>query len=103
MIEIPLTSAPEQRFTMTLEGQKYEFRVIVNSRTSKWSMDISQNGVDIVSGVHLVGGVDIFKQYNLPIKNAYVVNLDNRRLDPNKNNLGTSAKLFLLTDEEISL
>ncbi len=102
MIEIPLTNSPEQKFSINLGGETYDFRVLLSSRTGKWSMDISKNGIDLVNGVYLVGGVDILAQYNLPIKNAYVVNLDDRRLDPNKEGLGTSSKLFLLTDSEIS-
>jgi hypothetical protein len=102
MIEVPLNSNPEQIFSITLEGNTYDARVKLSSRTGIWSLSLSQSGVDIVSGVNLLGGVDIFSQYNIPISNAYVVNLDNPRLDPNKSNLGTSAKLFILTDEEVS-
>jgi hypothetical protein len=102
MIEIPLNSSPEQLFSITLEGNTYDCRVILNSRTGVWSISFSQSGEDIVSGVSLLGGIDILKQYNIPIENAYVVNLDNTNLDPTKDNLGISAKLFILTDEEVS-
>lgn len=102
MIEIPLNSSPEQLFSITLNGNTYDCRVILNSRTSVWSISFAQSGVDIVNGVSLLGGVDILKQYNLPIENAYVVNLDEFNSDPGKDNLGTVAKLFILTDEEVS-
>lgn len=102
MIEVPLNSSPEQLFSITLEGNTYDCRVILNSRTGVWSISFSQSGTDIVNGVALVGGVDILKQYNIPIENAYVVNLDKTNQDPTKDNLGTVAKLFILTDEEVS-
>ena len=102
MIEIPLNSSPEQLFSITLSGQTYDCRVILNSRTGVWSISFSQSGTDIVNGVSLLGGVDILKQYNIPVENAYVVNLDMPNEDASKSNLGTVAKLFILTDEEVS-
>lgn len=102
MIEIPLNSSPEQLFSITLSGQTYDCRVVLNSRTGVWSISFAQAGTDIINGVALVGGVDILKQYNIPIKNAYVVNLDKANQDPSKDNLGVTAKLFILTDEEVA-
>lgn len=102
MIEVPLNSNPEQLFSITLNGNTYDCRVILNSRTGVWSISFSQSGVDIVVGVSLLGGVDILNQYNIPIENAYIVNLNNTNQDPTKTNLGTVAKLFILTEEEVS-
>ena len=102
MIEIPLTSAPEQLLTVTIRGNTYDCRVKINSRSGVWSISFSQFGVDIVNGVPLLAGIDILKQHNLPIDNAYVVNLDDPKLDPSSDNLGVSSKLFILTDEEVS-
>ena len=102
MIEVPLNSNPEQLFSITLNGNTYDCRVILNSRTGVWSISFSQSGVDIVVGVSLLGGVDILNQYNIPIENAYIVNLNNTNQDPTKTNLGNVAKLFILTEEEVS-
>lgn len=101
MIEIPLNSNPEQLFSITINGETYDCRVKLNSRTSVWSISLAQSGVDILNGISLLGGVDIFKQYNIPIRNAYVVNLDEPTLDASKTNLGTSTRLYILTDEEV--
>lgn len=101
MIEIPLNSNPEQIFSIVLVDQPYNIRVVLNSRTGIWTISFSQNGGDIIVGVSLVGGIDILKQYNLPIENMYIVNLDNDKQDPSTDNLGTVAKLFILTDEEV--
>jgi len=101
MIEIPLNSRSAQNFNITIDGNVFDCRVILNSRTGVWSINFSQDGVHLVSGVSLLGGVDQLQQYNLPITNMYMVNLDNTDQDPTKLNLGTGAKLFILTDEEV--
>lgn len=102
MIEIPLNSSPEQLFSITLSGETYDCRVILNSRTGVWSISFAQAGTDIINGVPLLGGVDILKQHNISIDKVFVVNLDRPDQDPTKDNLGTVAKLFILTDEEVS-
>ena len=101
MIEIPLNSNPEQLFSITIGEQTYDIRVISNSRRAMWTISFAQSGVDILNGVALFGGVDILRQHHLPIKNMYVVDLENNKLDPSLDNLGTAAKLFILTDEEV--
>lgn len=102
MIEIPLDSKPEQIFSITIDGNTFDCRVILNSRTGVWSISFAQSGVDIINGIALVGGIDILNQYNIPIENAFVINLDQTNLDPSKTNLGIIAKLFILTDAEVS-
>lgn len=102
MIEIPLDSKPEQIFSITIDGNTFDCRVILNSRTGVWSISFAQLGVDIINGIALVGGIDILNQYNIPIENAFVINLDQTNLDPSKTNLGIIAKLFILTDAEVS-
>ena len=101
MIEIPLTSQPEQLFRITLEGTLYDLRIAVNSRVAFWTISFRVQGNSIVEGVPLLGGIDILKQHSIPIENIYIVNLDNNKNDPSKDNLGTVAKLFILTSEEI--
>lgn len=101
MIEIPLNSSPEQLFNIILKGVKYDVRVILNSRTGVWTMSLSRGGVDVVNGIALLPGVDIFEQYNLGLGQAYVVNLDNPRLDPSKAGLGTVSRVFILEEGEV--
>ncbi len=101
MIEIPLNSSPEQLFSVVLNGNKYDVRVILNSRTGIWTMSLSRSGNDIVNGIALLPGVDIFEQYNLGLGNAYIVNLENSRRDPSKSGLGISSRLFILEEGEV--
>lgn len=101
MLEIPLTNDPEQLFSITLNGEVYDCRVMLNYRGQFWTITISQEEVELITGVPLLGGVDIFEQYNIPIQNAFVVNLDDTRLDPTRDNLGEIARLFILEDSEL--
>lgn len=102
MIEIPLTAEPDQTFSLSLNGQQYTFTVRYNSRYGIWVMDISQGGTLILAGIGLLAGVDIYQQFpELPIKNAYVVDLENHHLDASADNLGSRVKLFILTEEEL--
>ena len=103
MIEIPLNSNPEQLFTMVLDGHTYDFRVISNSRLKIWSMGISKDGVQLVDNIALLGGVNIMAQYNIGIREAYIINMNEPSLDPAFDSLGTTSKLVLVTDGEIEL
>lgn len=102
MFEIPLTASPEQEFSITISDDVYDIRIVLNSRTGIWTIGFAQSGTDLLNGIALVGGVDILRQFNIPITNAFVINLENPDLDPSKTNLGTVAKLFILTDEEVA-
>ena len=102
MFEIPLTASPEQEFSITISDEVFDIRIVLNSRTGIWTISFSQNGIDILNGIALVGGIDILQQFNIPVTNAYVINLENLNLDPSKTNLGTVSKLFILTDAEVS-
>ena len=102
MIEIPLPNDPMQLFNIILNGQKYDIEVKVNARADFWTISFLQEGTPVVQGVPMVGGVDILRQYAVPIKNMFMVNLDDVRLDPDIDGLGTVSKLFLLEDSELS-
>lgn len=100
MIEILLNTNPEQIFNITIDDVKYDMRVIYNSRLQGWSVDISQNGTVLVSGVALLGGVDILDQYNFDLKNMFTVNINDGKTDAKIDTLGIANKLFVLTDDE---
>jgi len=101
MIEIPLTSKSEQLFSIVIKATKYDMRVILNSRTGKWSLDLAAGGIDLVSGIALLGGADIFDQYNLGIGIGYIVNLENPGQDPTRDQFGKLSRLFIITEEEL--
>ena len=101
MIEIPLNAKPEQLFSIVIKETKYDLRVILNSRTGSWSLDLAADGKDLVTGIALLPGADIFEQYNLDIGMGYIINLDNPRQDPGKDQFGNLSRLFILTEEEL--
>jgi len=101
MIEIPLTSKPEQLFSIVINSTKYDMRVILNSRTGNWSLDLAAGGIDLVSGIALLPGADIFGQYNLGIGIGYIINLESPRQDPTRDEFGKLSRLFILTEEEL--
>lgn len=102
MLEIPLTNAPAQEFSITIGDNTYGLRVIFNSRGGFWSLNIAQDNLPIVNGIGLLGGVDIVKQYPINISNVFIVNLDDDTQDATVDNLGTTCKLLVLTDAELN-
>ena len=101
MIEIPLNAKPEQLFSIVIKETKYDLRVILNSRTGNWSLDLSADGKDLVTGIALLPGADIFGQYNLNIGMGYIINLENPGQDPSRDQFGKLSRLFILTEEEL--
>ena len=66
-------------------------------------MDIASEGLDIVSGVNLLGGVDLLQQYpQIAIKNMFAINVVDQNIDADDTNLGSSVKVVILTDEEVA-
>jgi hypothetical protein len=108
MLEIPLTSAPEQFFTLSTEKLgTIAMRVIANSRLEQWSASfyLQEGGqrTPIISGIALVGGVAILDQYpSLPWDTMYVLNTD-EPVDPTLDNLGTVNKLILFQEGDFTL
>lgn len=100
--EIRLTTDGAQKFSTVLNGVTYEFNVNYNTRYGVWFMDITLAGSVLSSGIALLSGIDIVRQFTYALKNLFVVNIDNPNLDANANNLGTESKLFQITDLEIS-
>lgn len=103
MLEIPLTNEPEQIFSIVANGEKFDVRVIFNSRAVLWSMSLSQNGVALVSGIALLPGVNIMEPYNLALQNVYVVNIENPGANPTFSGLGSKSRLFILNESELNI
>lgn len=100
MLEIPLNSSPEQIFDISISGSIYSLRVIYNTRSKVWTADIYRGSTTFISGLTLVGGVDLSAHLNIPIKNLYLVNLEDSSKDPTDSNLGLAARLFIVPEVE---
>jgi hypothetical protein len=106
MLEIPLTSQPEQIFQLSRPEGLHEFRIVANSRLEKWNLSIYrlENGVRVplITGIGLMGGVNIVQQYpSLPWKELYVLNLDEKE-DPTLEDLGTVNRLIELEEIDVA-
>ena len=106
MLEIPITSQPEQIFTIATEFGTREIRIIANLRLEKWTMSFYSvvDGVSapIITGISLLPGTNIIKQYPEILQDAMIIaNLDDYRDDPTLDNLGTVCKLIFLDAEEL--
>lgn len=106
MIEIPLTSDGEQKFSMLLDGMLYNFRVIYNTRANPpnglWSLSIASGGVELVNGAAMLIGGDILSPVNIGLKNLFMINTTESSEDATADNLGTAVRLYHLTDAEVS-
>lgn len=100
-IEIALTSDGSQKFSTVIDGTSYGFRLSYNTRMGIWTCSISVEGVDIVNGIGLLGGVDILNQFTFSLKYMFTINLDNSNVDAGPDNLGTGVRLFKLTEFEV--
>lgn len=101
MIEIPLLDKPEQQFNINIDGTTYNVNVKLNTRMNVWFLNLYVSNQPIVLGVALLSGIDILEQYNLAIKNMFILNMNDQELDPEIENLGTNSRLFIVTDEEL--
>lgn len=99
-LEIPVTSEGAQSFRATISGSTYDVFISYNSRMNVWYMDLNLNNETLVTGVALLGGVDIVSHYAINLADLYVVNIDNTRVDAEINNLGEDVLLVKLTPEE---
>lgn len=103
MIEIPVSNSPEQLFSLEIDQVVYNFRIIYNTRWQVWTMDVLDNSnIEILTGVTLVGGVNLLEQHNIGITNLFAINIADRSLDANIENLGTDVGLFILTEAELN-
>jgi hypothetical protein len=100
-LEIPITSDGGQSFRATVEGSTYDFFISYNSRMNVWYMDIGLNNVELITGIALLGGVDVISHYAINLKYLYAINIDNPRLDAESDNLGEEVLLIKLMPEEV--
>jgi hypothetical protein len=102
MIEIPLTSYPDQRFNIALDSISYEMRVIYNTRSSIWTLDIAQGNIEILNGIPLLLGGDIMRPFTTGPSRLFVFNIGSSSGDATSENLGSGVRLYQLTASEIA-
>ena len=99
--QIPLTTDPESTFRIKLENRQIDFRVIYNTRTERWTADISEAGVSIVYGLTLVLGTEILRAYNLNLGALIMVDTENLHFEADTDSLGSRNLLIHYTQDEV--
>jgi len=102
MIILPVTSSPEQRLSTIIDGIRYLFRIIYNSRAGTWSLSINttQNEA-IINGVVLVGGVNLLGHVDIGISNMFTINVNDENQDATFDNFASDVVITILTDDEL--
>lgn len=106
MIEIFINaSLPRFPQTVELDGQQYLFRFDWNTRTSSWTMDISQpDGTALISGTRLVGDWSPIQHRvseDLPPGRLMLLDTTGDGDDPTRDSLGVNHKLFYFEESEL--
>lgn len=103
IIELPLNASPAQSFTCQLGDIKYFFEVQYNSRSSVWTMNLSDDSTRtrMLSGVPLVLGVDLLGPYNFGIGSMIVLDKTGQGLDATANDLGDRVCLYWISPDEV--
>ncbi len=99
VIAIPLSPEP-QRFSITLAGTPYRFRLLWNdAQGGMWILDIgTMDGATLVAGIPLVPNTDLLAQYSyLDFGGALVVTSDRDAGEtPTYEGLGTTSRMFFI-------
>ena len=102
MIEIPLTQAPSQRFTIILEGDTVTFLIQWESLRQGWVMSLEREQVTILSGQRLVMGTDLLRAYNLGIGGLVMSAVEQPGVPPGRNDFGERVTMLHFTESEIA-
>lgn len=97
---IPLTNNPSAVFDINIDALQYTIVTKYNTRAGTWSIDLFESGVLLTSGIGLLLGVDIVRQYNYNIGVLFMADLDRLNLDATGEDLGTRVVLVQATQEE---
>lgn len=101
MLTIPLIEGTIQKIQTTISGNKYVFTSKKNTRTGTYSVDVTVNNEEVLHGIQMVGGVDIFDGFsNVPIK-CYCVNKVFPNNDFTIGELGNNNLLIVLEDSDL--
>ncbi len=98
---IPLSKNYSAVFQIEILSETYEFRTLYNSRFNNWSFDLIKNNVEIASGISMVLGTDIIKQFNLGLGVLFMVDLEQTNIDATAFDIGERVVLVHATQEEI--
>lgn len=101
--EFPLLDGSARNFTLQLGDKKLDFYIKWNDVMQVWTMDITDNAtqVTLITGVPLVGGVDVLQPYVLGIGQIRLADVSGHMMDPTLDNLGIDVKIYWLSADEV--
>ena len=89
---IPVSSEPNQEFSVTLDNVQYFFRLMYNERSVLWTLDILNSAKTLIlGGVVLRVQYSLLQQYSndgLPQGRLFVIDQSGDGLDPTADDLG---------------
>ncbi|PAV01788.1 hypothetical protein CBG25_14655 [Arsenophonus sp. ENCA] len=95
--EIPLTPI-NQQFTIKLSDTVWQFSLIWRD-SAGWVLDIlTVDNQPVIQGIPLVMGENLLAQYQHLISEGKLVFLSDEESDINATTLGTTVKLYWITD-----
>lgn len=96
---IEITQAPNQSFTITLEGVRWD--LTIKQATSSMVMDAVADGVSVVTGQRVVAGTPIIPYQYLAQDGNFLIMTENDEL-PNWERFEVDQVLIYATFDEIS-
>ncbi|PAV02597.1 hypothetical protein CBG25_09910 [Arsenophonus sp. ENCA] len=95
--EIPLTPT-NQQFMIKLSDTVWQFRLIWRD-SAGWVLDmLTVDNQPVIQGIPLVVGENLLAQYSHLISEGKLVLLSDEESDINADTLGTTVKLYWITD-----
>lgn len=102
MLKLPLVKGDYKKIETSIGGTSYTLITKWNSRTESYTLDVQEDQVDLITGIKLFAGVDIFKQYNeISWGKGYVVNSLDYTSDIAYDDLDGDGYVIILEDSDL--
>lgn len=104
--EIPLTSEPSSIFEINLNGRLFRLQTKYNVRGTLdtqpyWTLDIMEDDQPVITGIVLVLGANLLRQYNLGIGGLVMLDRTDTGTDATDTSLGDTSILLYYSPDEI--
>lgn len=96
ILQVPLSTAPDQLLSITIKGVLYKLRVRLNFRMQIWTLDLLTSADEpLAYGVPMVPGVDLLASYGLELSGLIAVNINDTNAYLSTEDLPSSGGLFV--------
>ena len=101
MLQIPLVQGINNTVVTTINDFSYIFEINWNDRFGYYSIDISRDGTEVVSGVTLVSGIDIATIASMELNRVYCINKNEANKDFGYTGLGNDGLVIIIEDSDL--